>query len=136
MNPSTLYIIVSTCLSLCIFIALLQDQRQHMCPALSLFQLMEYCRGTKMLATATLGLTWMWRASGGMHECGPGSSERAQCSWLSTAVPCRYNLTRWAIQLNEITPGLKEKLAPTDCRLRPDQHHLELGEYDQASLHP
>ena len=52
---------------------------------------------------------------------------------LKTAVPCRYNLTRWAIQLNEITPGLKEKLAPTDCRLRPDQHHLELGEYDQAS---
>ena len=43
-------------------------------------------------------------------------------------------MTRWAIQLNEITPGLKEKLAPTDCRLRPDQHHLELGEYDQASL--
>ena len=45
---------------------------------------------------------------------------------------CRYNLTQWAIQLNEITPGLKEKLAPTDCRLRPDQHHLELGEYDQV----
>ena len=47
-------------------------------------------------------------------------------------VSCRYNLTQWAIQLNEITPGLKEKLAPTDCRLRPDQHHLELGEYDQV----
>ncbi|CAK0773385.1 hypothetical protein CVIRNUC_004060 [Coccomyxa viridis] len=47
--------------------------------------------------------------------------------------PTRYNLTQWAIQLNEITPGLKEKLAPTDCRLRPDQHHLELGEYDQAN---
>ena len=48
---------------------------------------------------------------------------------------CRYNLTSWAIQLNEITPSLKEKLAPTDCRLRPDQHHLELGEYDEASAH-
>lgn len=35
-----------------------------------------------------------------------------------------------------MTPGLKEKLAPTDCRLRPDQHHLELGEYDQASRSP
>ncbi|CAL8470152.1 g9694 [Coccomyxa elongata] len=47
--------------------------------------------------------------------------------------PTRYNLTKWAIQLNEITPGLEKKLAPTDCRLRPDQHHLELGEYDQAN---
>ena len=49
---------------------------------------------------------------------------------------CRYNLTKWAIQLNEVTRGLKEKLAPTDCRLRPDQHHLELGDYDQASHRP
>lgn len=47
---------------------------------------------------------------------------------------CRYNLTKWAIQLNEITPGLEKKLAPTDCRLRPDQHHLELGEYDQVPI--
>ena len=47
----------------------------------------------------------------------------------------RYNLTSWAIQLNEITPSLKENLAPTDCRLRPDQHHLELGEYDEVSAH-
>jgi hypothetical protein len=52
---------------------------------------------------------------------------------LSAHLCCRYNLTRWAIQLNEITPGLQEKLAPTDCRLRPDQHYLELGEYDQVS---
>ena len=50
----------------------------------------------------------------------------------AAAVFCRYNLTQWAVQLNEITPGLREKLAPTDCRLRPDQHHLELGEYDQV----
>ena len=34
--------------------------------------------------------------------------------------------------LNEITPGLEAKLAPTDCRLRPDQHFLELGEYDKV----
>ena len=44
----------------------------------------------------------------------------------------RYNLTGWAIQLNEVTPGLAEHLAPTDCRLRPDQHFLELGQYDQV----
>lgn len=44
----------------------------------------------------------------------------------------RYNLTGWAIKLNEVTPGLEEHLAPTDCRLRPDQHFLELGQYDQV----
>ena len=47
----------------------------------------------------------------------------------------RYNLTQWAIQLNELTPGLKQKLAPTDCRLRPDQRFTELGEYDKVCSH-
>jgi Oxysterol-binding protein len=45
---------------------------------------------------------------------------------------CRYNLSAWAIKLNEITPGLEEKLAPTDCRLRPDQHATEAGDYDEV----
>lgn len=48
--------------------------------------------------------------------------------------PTRYNLTRWAIQLNELTPGLVERVAPTDCRLRPDQAALEQGQYDQANV--
>eukprot|EP00887_Chlorella_sp_A99_P000569 scaffold17.g569.t1 len=39
----------------------------------------------------------------------------------------------FAIQLNEVTPGLEGRLAPTDCRLRPDQHALELGRYDEAN---
>ncbi|KAH1100406.1 hypothetical protein GLYMA_13G083300v4 [Glycine max] len=47
--------------------------------------------------------------------------------------PTRYNFTRFAITLNELTPGLKEKLPPTDSRLRPDQRHLENGEYDMAN---
>lgn len=46
--------------------------------------------------------------------------------------PTRYNLTSFAIKLNELTPGLKEKLPPTDSRLRPDQRHLENGEYEEA----
>ncbi|KAJ8449386.1 hypothetical protein Cgig2_002518 [Carnegiea gigantea] len=45
----------------------------------------------------------------------------------------RYNLTSFAITLNELTPGLKEKLPPTDSRLRPDQRHLENGEYNRAN---
>ncbi|KAK9066845.1 hypothetical protein SSX86_014168 [Deinandra increscens subsp. villosa] len=47
--------------------------------------------------------------------------------------PTRYNLTRFAITLNELTAGLKEKLPPTDSRLRPDQRCLENGEYDMAN---
>ncbi|KAG4201272.1 hypothetical protein ERO13_A05G268700v2 [Gossypium hirsutum] len=47
--------------------------------------------------------------------------------------PTRYNLTRFAITLNELTPGLKEKLPPTDSRLRPDQRYLENGEYEMAN---
>lgn len=48
--------------------------------------------------------------------------------------PTRYNLTSFAITLNEITPGLQEKLPPTDSRLRPDQRHLENGEYELANF--
>lgn len=45
----------------------------------------------------------------------------------------RYNFTRFAMTLNELTPGLKEKLPPTDSRLRPDQRYLENGEYEMAN---
>ncbi|KAG2310447.1 hypothetical protein Bca52824_022004 [Brassica carinata] len=46
----------------------------------------------------------------------------------------RYNLTSFAITLNELTPGLKEMLPPTDSRLRPDQRHLENGDYEKSNL--
>ncbi|XP_043703769.1 oxysterol-binding protein-related protein 1D-like [Telopea speciosissima] len=45
----------------------------------------------------------------------------------------RYNLTPFAISLNELTPCLQKKLPPTDSRLRPDQRHLENGEYELAN---
>ncbi|GER56036.1 oxysterol-binding protein [Striga asiatica] len=45
----------------------------------------------------------------------------------------RYNLTPFAISLNELTSGLQKKLPPTDSRLRPDQRHLENGEYELAN---
>ena len=46
--------------------------------------------------------------------------------------PTRYNLSQFAIELNEMTPGLKPKLPPTDGRLRPDQAALEQGYFDKA----
>ncbi|KAL3144723.1 hypothetical protein ABBQ38_001846 [Trebouxia sp. C0009 RCD-2024] len=50
-------------------------------------------------------------------------------------ITSRYNMTKFATWLNELTPpGLEKKLAPTDCRLRPDQHFLEEGVYDQANV--
>nr|XP_024386741.1 oxysterol-binding protein-related protein 1B-like isoform X2 [Physcomitrium patens] len=45
----------------------------------------------------------------------------------------RYGLTTFSMTSNEMTPGLREKLPPTDSRLRPDQRHLENGEYDAAN---
>lgn len=48
--------------------------------------------------------------------------------------PTRYNLTAFSILLNEVVPGTEGLAAPTDCRRRPDQHCLELGEYDEVRL--
>nr|PNR27945.1 hypothetical protein PHYPA_028537 [Physcomitrium patens] len=45
----------------------------------------------------------------------------------------RYGLTAFSMTLNDITPGLRDKLPPTDSRLRPDQKHLEHGEFDAAN---
>eukprot|EP00246_Nothoceros_aenigmaticus_P014374 TRINITY_DN5423_c0_g1_i2.p1 TRINITY_DN5423_c0_g1~~TRINITY_DN5423_c0_g1_i2.p1 ORF type:complete len:322 (+),score=38.86 TRINITY_DN5423_c0_g1_i2:1-966(+) len=47
--------------------------------------------------------------------------------------PTRYGLTAFAITLNELTEGLQAKLPPTDSRLRPDQRHLENGEFEAAN---
>ncbi|KAK8560843.1 hypothetical protein V6N13_026278 [Hibiscus sabdariffa] len=72
--------------------------------------------------------------SGKPKDCSPSSS--ATLLWKRNKPPpnlTRYNLTSFAITLNELTPGLQEKLPPTDSRLRPDQRHLENGEYDRAN---
>ncbi|CAA7039253.1 unnamed protein product [Microthlaspi erraticum] len=45
----------------------------------------------------------------------------------------RYNLSPFAISLNEITPRMLDKMPPTDSRLRPDQRHLENGEYESVN---
>ncbi|CAJ2664080.1 unnamed protein product [Trifolium pratense] len=65
------------------------------------------------------------------------TSSNGTLLWKRTKPPpnlTRYNLTSFAITLNELTPGLKEKLPPTDSRLRPDQRHLENGEYEKANM--
>ncbi|CAH6722008.1 oxysterol-binding protein homolog 1 [[Candida] jaroonii] len=44
-----------------------------------------------------------------------------------------FNLTSFAVTLNGLDANLKEFVAPTDTRLRPDQRAMEDGEYDKAS---
>eukprot|EP00258_Populus_trichocarpa_P035169 XP_024451188.1 oxysterol-binding protein-related protein 1C isoform X1 [Populus trichocarpa] len=64
------------------------------------------------------------------------STKEAHMLWKRSKpprFPTRYNLTRFAITLNELTSGLEEKLPPTDSRLRPDQRYLENGEFDMAN---
>ena len=46
--------------------------------------------------------------------------------------PEYYGFTSFGITLNEITPDLNGKLAPTDSRLRPDVRALEEGNLDVA----
>lgn len=53
--------------------------------------------------------------------------------WKNTQKPkAPFNLTPYAMTLNDIPQGLEEYLAPTDCRLRTDQRAFENAEYDRA----
>eukprot|EP00892_Ulva_mutabilis_P011780 jgi/Ulvmu1/8975/UM005_0066.1 len=61
------------------------------------------------------------------------TSERLWEAAPAAPDPTRYNLSQFAIQLNEITSGLESSLPPTDCRLRPDQAALEQGLFDKAN---
>ncbi|KAG0254278.1 hypothetical protein DFQ27_006940 [Actinomortierella ambigua] len=47
--------------------------------------------------------------------------------------PTPFNLTPFAMTLNDCPEELKPFLCPTDCRLRPDQHAMESGEFDLAN---
>ncbi|PHT42225.1 Oxysterol-binding protein-related protein 1A [Capsicum baccatum] len=69
------------------------------------------------------------------EDIGQDSDSKSHLLWKRSKPPnfeTKYNLTRFAITLNELSPELKKKLPPTDSRLRPDQRFLENGEYDMA----
>lgn len=79
------------------------------------------------------------RLFGKWHEglyCGVPPS--AKCVWRPGSMPTDYELyygfTRFAIELNELCPELKDALPRTDARFRPDQRHLEEGNLEMASL--
>jgi len=55
--------------------------------------------------------------------------------WRNTKKPpAPFNLTPFAITLNDIPSGLENYLAPTDCRLRTDMRAFENAEYDKAQM--
>ncbi|OQN97587.1 hypothetical protein B0A48_16451 [Cryoendolithus antarcticus] len=62
-------------------------------------------------------------------------NEKAFLVWEAhprpTGIP--FNLTPFAVTLNDPAPSLLPFLAPTDSRLRPDQRAMEEGEYDFAA---
>uniref|UniRef100_A0A7N5JV75 Oxysterol-binding protein n=1 Tax=Ailuropoda melanoleuca TaxID=9646 RepID=A0A7N5JV75_AILME len=78
------------------------------------------------------------RLFGKWHEglyCGVAPS--AKCIWRPGSMPTNYELyygfTRFAIELNELDPVLKDLLPPTDARFRPDQRYLEEGNLEAAA---
>ncbi|XP_060112895.1 oxysterol-binding protein-related protein 6 isoform X3 [Heteronotia binoei] len=78
------------------------------------------------------------RLFGKWHEglyCGVGPS--AKCIWRPGSMPTNYEryygFTRFAIELNELDPALKDLLPKTDARFRPDQRFLEEGNLEAAA---
>nr|XP_016472418.1 PREDICTED: oxysterol-binding protein-related protein 1B-like isoform X2 [Nicotiana tabacum] len=69
------------------------------------------------------------------EDVGQDSESKSHLLWKRSKpsnYQTKYNFTRFAITLNELSPELKQRLPPTDSRLRPDQRFLENGEYDMA----
>lgn len=90
---------------------------------------------------ATLFGKWdesMHYMNGDCSGKGKGSdpSSEAQLLWKRSKpskFQTKYNFSSFSMTLNELTPGLEEKLPPTDSRLRPDQRCLENGQYEMAN---
>lgn len=64
----------------------------------------------------------------------PSSMPEFLLLWRNSDKPAApFNLTPYAITLNDCPPPLKTVLCPTDCRLRPDQRAFENGKYERAN---
>lgn len=79
------------------------------------------------------GLSGTW--TGGLRTTGSGKGSGAEI-WKAGAMVDNaaqtYGMTAFAAGLNEITKIEKDKLPPTDSRLRPDQRLAEEGKLDDA----
>ncbi|KAH8596473.1 Oxysterol-binding protein-domain-containing protein [Bisporella sp. PMI_857] len=77
-------------------------------------------------------LTGTWTNSIRVVEKHGKEKEIWHCGNLVENATQRYGFTTFAASLNEITEIEKDKLPPTDTRLRPDQRAAENGDLDQA----
>ena len=80
-------------------------------------------------APAGVTLTGTWTGSLRMS---PGGHEVWRVGSLVENAASTYGLTSFAAGLNEITAIERDRLPPTDSRLRPDQRLAEQGDLDQA----
>lgn len=81
----------------------------------------------------SLGLAGTWPSSVSLTRDGsPSGSPIWSAGNLVPNSPKHYGLTSFAATLNEITSIEKDRLPPTDSRLRPDQRALEDGDLDRA----
>ncbi|XP_063285852.1 oxysterol-binding protein-related protein 6 isoform X2 [Pelobates fuscus] len=67
-----------------------------------------------------------------------GNAPAAKCIWRPGSMPTNYELyygfSRFAIELNELDPVMKDFLPMTDARFRPDQRLLEEGNVEAAAM--
>ena len=59
-----------------------------------------------------------------------------ECLWKhekGEGAPGSRNLPKFTVSLNELFEDEKDTICPTDTRLRPDQHFLEIGLYSRAN---
>lgn len=64
----------------------------------------------------------------------PSTGPKYILLWRNTPKPpMPFNLTPFAITLNDCPEDLKPLVAPTDCRMRPDQRAFENGQYERAN---
>jgi len=64
----------------------------------------------------------------------PSSGPVFTLLWRNTEKPqMPFNLSPFAITLNDCPSDLRPILCPTDCRLRPDQRAFENGTYERAN---
>ncbi|KAH7330555.1 Oxysterol-binding protein-domain-containing protein [Rhizoctonia solani] len=62
------------------------------------------------------------------------STSQYMLLWKNTEKPTApFNLTPFAITLNDCPDTLSSCLPPTDCRIRPDQRAFEMGRYERAN---
>ncbi|KAF9898992.1 hypothetical protein BX616_003386 [Lobosporangium transversale] len=76
------------------------------------------------------------RSGGGSTYAASLSPKQVLLLWKRDPVPSTptpFNLTPFAMTLNDCPDSLKKHLCPTDSRLRPDQRAMENGEFDLAN---